>query len=216
MEDKKLFLDCNNDEELYEFYRGKSDELRKALEMYKRTKERIVNFEIDLGIDEGEKLDEPALSGIMGLCVADALGVPVEFRSREELKENPVTGMRGYGTFNQPMGTWSDDSSLTLCLADSLSRGLDYNDIMQNFANWLFNGEFTPYGESFDVGSGTYRALMRFKRGDDPLSCGGKEECDNGNGSLMRILPLLFYLRKEYGSGFTKNAEAMRIICNAT
>lgn len=51
----------------------------------------------------------------MGLCVADALGVPVEFNSREKLKANPVTDMRAYGTHNQPYGTWSDDTSMTLC-----------------------------------------------------------------------------------------------------
>ena len=65
------------------------------------------------------------LDGVMGLCVADALGVPVEFNSREKLKANPVTDMRAYGTHNQPSGTWSDDTSMTLCLLDSLSEGLD-------------------------------------------------------------------------------------------
>ncbi len=156
------------------------------------------------------------LNGIMGLCVADALGVPVELESREKLKKDPVMGMRGYGSHNLPPGTWSDDSSLALCLADSLSRGLDYEDIIQNFANWLFKGEFTPHGESFGIGSVTYRALMRFKRGDNPLSCGGIEERDNGNGSLMRILPLLFHLRANYGSDFTKSDEAMEIIDNVS
>ena len=63
--------------------------------------------------------------GILGLAVGDALGVPVEFQSREELRKNPVTDMRGYGTYNQPPGTWSDDTSLTLCLMDNLiEKGL--------------------------------------------------------------------------------------------
>ena len=65
------------------------------------------------------------LNGIMGLCVADALGVPVEFEDRDSLLKNPVVSMRGYGTYNQPAGTWSDDSSMTLCLLDSLSNGLE-------------------------------------------------------------------------------------------
>ena len=55
------------------------------------------------------------LGGIMGLADADALGVPVEFESRSTLKKNPVVGMRAYGTYNQPAGTWSDDTSMTLC-----------------------------------------------------------------------------------------------------
>ena len=61
------------------------------------------------------------VDAVMGLCVADALGVPVEFNSRKSLKANPVKDMRGFGTHNQPKGTWSDDTSMTLCLIDSLS-----------------------------------------------------------------------------------------------
>lgn len=216
MKTKELLLDCTKDTELYEFYLDQPAELRKALIMYKKTRERILNFKIDFGKTESELEGDPVLGGIMGICVADALGVPVEFRSREELKKDPVNGMRGYGTFNQPVGTWSDDSSMMLCLADSLSRGLDYGNVMQNFSKWLFHGKFTPHGESFDIGSGTYRAIMRYKEGEKPLLCGGKEESDNGNGSLMRILPLIFYLRAEYGSAFTENDEAMQIIDNVS
>ena len=62
------------------------------------------------------------LNGMMGLVVADALGVPVEFMSREELRRNPVTDMRGFGTYNLPAGSWSDDSSMTLCTMDSLEQ----------------------------------------------------------------------------------------------
>src|SRR6056297_2864107 len=173
-------------------------------------KELIMDFNKEKNISEDER--NPILGAIMGLCVADAMGVPVEFLSRDKLKENPVTGMRGYGTFNLPPGTWSDDSSLTLCLADSLSRGLDYQDIMENFSKWIYEGEFTPHGEAFDIGNGTYKAIMRFGKGTYSLLCGGKEEGDNGNGSLMRILPLVLYLRKKYGSEFTNIGEAMAII----
>ena len=64
-------------------------------------------------------------NAIMGLCVADALGVPVEFMQRSKLKADPVMDMRAYGTYHQPAGTWSDDTSMTLCLLDSLADGLD-------------------------------------------------------------------------------------------
>lgn len=154
------------------------------------------------------------LNGIMGLCVADALGVPVEFESRESLLKNPVVHMRAYGTYNQPAGTWSDDSSMTLCLVDSLSRGLDYNDIMVKFSNWINNGDYSPHGEVFDIGVGTRKALFRFLEGVPPLECGGKSEWDNGNGSLMRILPILFHLQSVYGNDFQSNDEAFEIIHN--
>ncbi len=147
-------------------------------------------------------MERKLYGGIMGLCVADAMGVPVEFYQRETLKQNPVVDMRSFGTYNQPAGTWSDDTSLTLCLLDSLSRGLDLYDIMDRFQNWIDRGEYTPYGEVFDVGAGTRKALDRYALGIPPRLCGGMDERDNGNGSLMRILPLLFYLRQRFGSMF--------------
>lgn len=156
------------------------------------------------------------LDGIMGLCVADALGVPVEFEDRDSLLKNPVVDMRAYGTYNQPAGTWSDDSSMSLCLVDSISKGLDYNDIMVKFSNWINNGEYTPHGEVFDIGVGTRKALFRFLEGISPLECGGKSEWDNGNGSLMRILPILFYLRTAYGTDFLDNDESFEVIHNVS
>lgn len=148
----------------------------------------------------------------MGLCVADALGVPVEFNSREKLKSNPVTDMRAYGTHNQPIGTWSDDTSMTLCLLDSLSDGLDYKDIMDKFKFWITEGKYTPHGEVFDVGIATRQAISRYMTGVEPLKCGGVGEHDNGNGSIMRILPLLFYIQSLYGTDFQKMDEAFNMI----
>ncbi|MDR2570053.1 MAG: ADP-ribosylglycohydrolase family protein [Oscillospiraceae bacterium] len=157
-------------------------------------------------------MKDKIFSGIIGLCVGDALGVPVEFESRESLMNNPVTDMRGYGTYNMPPGTWSDDTSLTLCLVDSLSNGLDYTDIMSKSLAWIDNAEYTSHGEVFDIGIATQKALSRFADGVEPLLCGGISEKDNGNGSLMRILPLLFYLKSQYGDSFTDSDDAFDII----
>lgn len=154
------------------------------------------------------------LDGIMGLVVGDALGVPVEFQSRDSLEKDPVTGMRAYGTYGQPAGTWSDDSSLTLALLDSLKKGLDYKDIMDKFLGWYERADYTPHGQMFDIGNATSAALRRYKSGCAPLEVGGTSEGDNGNGSLMRILPILFYLQKRYGEDFTEKAEAFEIIHN--
>ena len=132
-------------------------------------------------------------NAIIGFIVGDALGVPVEFQRREKLKNNPVTNMRGFGTYNQPKGTWSDDSTMTLCLAESLVNGLDYDDICGKFLDWVENGYMTPHDYLFDIGIATEKAITRYKKGVTPLECGGESEFDNGNGSLMRILPLVFY-----------------------
>lgn len=133
------------------------------------------------------------LSGLMGLCVGDALGVPVEFTSRAERIKFPVTKMLGYGTWHQPPGTWSEDSALTFCLAESLCRGYSLDAIAQSFWRWYKQAYWTPRGGIFGIGESTHAAIMRINQGVPPLEAGGTSEMSNGNGSLMRILPMAYY-----------------------
>lgn len=132
-------------------------------------------------------------SGIMGFIVGDALGVPVEFNKRDTYK---IEFMTGYGTYNQPPGTWSDDSSMTLATMDAIGRckgKINTTDIMMNFIDWFYNGCYTPYGSCFDVGNTTKRAIQKYASGKYNIdTCGCNEVEDNGNGSLMRMLPLVF------------------------
>ncbi len=134
--------------------------------------------------------------GMYGFIVADALGVPVEFNNRKSLDENPVTDMRSYGTYNQPVGTWSDDSSMTLCTYDNIVNYRSLDDVMQDFLNWYQNGYMTPHGECFDIGMTTQRAILNYSHGINPIQCGLSGERDNGNGALMRMLPLVYYKDK--------------------
>lgn len=134
----------------------------------------------------------PVLSGLMGVCVGDALGLPVEFSSRSDRLENPVTTMSGWGTYNQPPGTWSDDSSLTFCLADSLCQGFDLNAIARSFCRWFRERYWTPHWEVFDIGNTTLQAIWNLQHGAPPSQSGATSERSNGNGSLMRILPMAF------------------------
>ena len=152
--------------------------------------------------------------GMLGLIVGDALGVPVEFMSRTELMKNPVTGMREYGTHHQPRGTWSDDSSMALAELDSIRTvgTIDYTDMMERFSRWCMYGEYTPFGEVFDIGIATSRALMNYAKGIAPLESGGKTEWDNGNGSLMRILPVCLYLFERQKKVCTSENESIYII----
>lgn len=152
--------------------------------------------------------------GMLGLIVGDALGVPVEFMSRTELMKNPVTGMREYGTHHQPRGTWSDDSSMALAELDSIRTvgTIDYTDMMERFSRWCMYGEYTPFGEVFDIGIATSRALMNYAKGIAPLESGGKTEWDNGNGSLMRILPVCLYLFKRQKKVCTSENESIYMI----
>ena len=133
---------------------------------------------------------------IIGHAVGDALGVPVEFATREELDNAPVTDMEGYGTYPMPAGSWSDDTSMSLCTMDVLGQyGLDYDRIMENFGKWYYNDEFTPTGEMFDVGNTCSIAIENYVLNKKPYyECGRNRERDNGNGSLMRIHPVVLYL----------------------
>lgn len=133
-------------------------------------------------------------SALFGVATGDALGVPVEFRNRSWLKQNPVSDMVGHGTHNQLPGTWSDDSSLTFCLAESLTREFYLNDIANNFIQWYRNNYWSARGSVFDVGNATKYSIERLEEKIEPDKAGADDENSNGNGSLMRILPLVFYL----------------------
>lgn len=159
---------------------------------------------------------EKIKSVIIGHAVADALGVPVEFCEREELIENPVTDMMGYGTYDVPAGAWSDDTSMSLCALDAMSHeGWKWDDIMNNFADWLENGKYTPTGETFDVGRTCLKAIVSYCSGEsDSTNCGRTDERSNGNGSLMRINPFVLYayvnnMHFDKWLEFIKNASAL-------
>ena len=142
------------------------------------------------GVDYTDKIK----SVLFGVAVGDALGVPVEFNGRETIRKNPVTDFIGYGTYNLPAGTWSDDSSLTFCLAEALTNEFDLHIIGQNFVKWRYNNFWSARGTVFDIGNATQQAIDRLATGVQPDLAGGFEASSNGNGSLMRISPLLFYL----------------------
>lgn len=134
-------------------------------------------------------------NGIIGLAVGDAMGVPLEFRIREKLMANPTTEMIGYGSHNVPKGSWSDDTSMTLCLIDAINNSgkIDPEDIATNFVRWAENAEFTPTGKRFDIGRTCMMAIMNYERGSKAIESGLDNELSNGNGSLMRIAPLIYY-----------------------
>lgn len=143
-----------------------------------------------------------AVDVLLGVAVGDAVGVPYEFTSRQELAKLKVRGMIGYGTHGQPPGTWSDDTSLTLCLAESLIEGYEPQDQARRFIRWMDDAYWTAHGEVFDIGITTGRSLRRVEQllieGRAQALSALREsagEMDNGNGSLMRILPLVFHIQ---------------------
>lgn len=134
---------------------------------------------------------------VYGFAVGDALGVPYEFKKRGSFK---CSNMIGYGTWDQPEGTWSDDTSMLLATCDSIreKRKIDTYDIMYRFGQWVYKGAYTAHGDCFDIGCTTAKAISNFNRGVHVSECGLSDEMSNGNGSLMRILPLAFVPNVDY------------------
>lgn len=148
--------------------------------------------------------------GIFGFCVGDMLGVPVEFSSRQERDADPVKELRAYGTYHQPFGSWSDDSSLMFCLMDALMCEDVLEQLKRNMIAYYKSGLFTPRGQMFDIGNSTRYAIANMERGIPAVECGGTAQQDNGNGSLMRVLPLAYLRGKE------KDEEFVRLIENVS
>lgn len=138
--------------------------------------------------------------GIIGLALADAMGVPVEFKTREYLKINPVKDIIGKGTYFQPAGYWSDDTSLTIATMDAIiaNSGIinekTYTKIADNFVSYYMYSSFTPANHIFDIGHTTQNAILKYRNEHClPYEAGGNTIHNTGNGALMRILPIAYY-----------------------
>ena len=135
------------------------------------------------------------VDSIIGHAIGDAMGVPTEFCMREKLLEKPVTRMISSPKLGQPAGTWSDDTSMEIATIDSYikNKKFNYKDIMNKWIDWIEHAEYTGNDEVFDVGKTCLLAIRRYYDGIDPLKCGLDDVYSNGNGSLMRILPVALY-----------------------
>lgn len=146
------------------------------------------------------------LDAILGLAVGDALGADNEFQFREEVQEHPTHTM-------PKEALYTDDTSMNLCLLDALvdRKTIDYRAIMDNFILWVGKGAFTPQGKAFGMGITTMNALKRYAASKNPLTSGSTDEFENGNGALMRILPLSFYLYEHYDGDFLSSPEGFQV-----
>lgn len=150
--------------------------------------------------------------GLFGLLIGDALGVPYEFHSAVSISTVSRIEMAPPPDFERthdgvPPGTWSDDGAQTLALLDALARDreLDLEMFAGNLQDWFHRGAFTPDGKVFDVGLQTQRALQQLASGVAPAVAGPVDERDNGNGSLMRCLPVIMVT--------TSHEEIIRLAC---
>lgn len=155
--------------------------------------------------------------GVYGLLVGDALGVPYEFHHRFDLP--PAIEMVPPPEFRRahasvPPGTWSDDGAHALALLASLlwhDGRFDADDFARRLVNWYEHGYLAVDGLVFDVGGTTRRAIVAFRDGARAIDAGGTAEADNGNGSLMRTLPLALVHRGSDAELFETACLASRV-----
>lgn len=157
-------------------------------------------------------------SAVYGFAVGDALGVPHEFKERGTFH---CEGMNEYGTHQQPKGTWSDDTSMVIATCDSIKQNkgkINVEDIAYRFWKWLFQSNYNCNGTVFDVGNTTHAAMQKWSEVQDASISGRTGEFDNGNGGLMRILPLAYVFGVRISElfevcGITHNTELSQRAC---
>ena len=150
-----------------------------------------------------------AIGALLGLAVGDALGTTLEFTSPANL--TPLTDMIGGGPFSLEPGQWTDDTSMALCLGESLleRRTFDAHDQMTRFLRWFRHGHWSSTGRCFDIGNIVRNALEAFERGDAP-PWGPTDEQSAGNGSLMRLAPVPIYWHRETAHAIARAADSSR------
>ncbi|QVW21646.1 ADP-ribosylglycohydrolase family protein [Pseudomonas hormoni] len=137
-------------------------------------------------------LTERYRGALLGLACGDAVGTTVEFQPRGSFR--PLSDMVGGGPFHLKPGQWTDDTSMALCLAESLlsKNGFDATDQMGRYLNWWQWGYLSSTGECFDIGMTVSDALTRYQQTGDPFA-GSTDPYTAGNGSLMRLVPVVLY-----------------------
>ena len=138
-------------------------------------------------------LEDRAAGCLVGLACGDAVGTTLEFKRRGTF--DPIADMTGGGPFNLRPGQWTDDTSMALCLAQSLLelQDFDADDQMSRYCDWFYKGTFSSTGKCFDIGNTVRSALELFQITGNPFS-GSSDPASAGNGAIMRLAPVpMFY-----------------------
>jgi len=146
---------------------------------------------------------------LMGLAVGDAVGTTLEFRPPGSF--DPIDDMVGGGPFGLAPGQWTDDTSMALCLAESLieRQGFDPVDQLERYVRWYREGYLSSTGDCFDIGNTVADALIRFERTHEPY-CGSTDPYSAGNGSVMRLAPVSLFYAGNSVEAIEKSGESSR------
>ena len=192
-----MIIPCRNNQKIRELY---SCINYNALYLNK-----IKEVSVDLKLNQHEREIYKKFSGtLLGLAIGDALGAAVEFMPRGVFKK--VTGMRGGGPHNLDPGYWTDDTSMALCLAESLiESGFDLKDQLDKYLKWYQEGYLSSTGSCFDIGINTAHSLDNY---DKTRELPPKKERAAGNGSLMRLAPVPMYYRNSFQKAVKYSGES--------
>jgi ADP-ribosylglycohydrolase len=160
-------------------------------------------------------LRQRACGALVGLATGDALGVPLEFTAPGTFE--PIDDMTGGGPFDLPPGCWTDDTSMALCLAESLlvCGGFDARDQMQRYVRWWREGYMSSIGRCFDIGNTVRASLARFEQKGEPFA--GSAAADRaGNGSIMRLAPIPMFYHGSPRDAIERAADSSRTTHAAT
>jgi ADP-ribosyl-[dinitrogen reductase] hydrolase len=146
---------------------------------------------------------------LLGLAAGDALGTTLEFTTPGTVK--PIKDIIGGGPFNLKPGQWTDDTSMALCLAESLieCRGFDPTDQMERYLKWYERGHLSSNGRCFDIGNATRAALMHFRKTGEPYA-GSTSPHSAGNGSIMRLAPVALFFAADPEAAIERSAASSR------
>jgi ADP-ribosyl-[dinitrogen reductase] hydrolase len=157
----------------------------------------------------GQKTIDRYRGCLIGLAVGDALGAPVEFKRPGTFE--PVKDMEGGGHFGLRPGQWTDNTSMALCLAESLIECRDFNpvDQLERYVRWYEDGHLSSTGDCFGMGGTVRQSLKRFMETHEPY-CGSTDPQTAGNGSIMRLAPVPMYYAGNPQETMERSAESSR------
>jgi ADP-ribosyl-[dinitrogen reductase] hydrolase len=155
------------------------------------------------------KVFERYCGALLGLATGDALGTTLEFQERDI---QHVADIVGGGPFKLDAGWWTDDTSMACCLAYSLikCRGFDARHVMESFSKWYLHGAYSPTGSCFDIGNATKSAIDHFLSSRNPYA-GSEDPNSAGNGSLMRLAPVVLYYSGKFESAVHYASQSSRL-----
>lgn len=175
----------------------------------------VSSQESDAQIADPLTLEDRYIGTLAGLAVGDALGTTLEFTTPGKFE--PITDMVGGGPFGLKAGQWTDDTSMALCMAESLveKEGFDPIDQLARYVRWWQQGHLSSTGKCFDIGNATAAALHRFMKTHEPY-CGSTSPQAAGNGSLMRLAPVPMFFANDPAAAIERSGDSSRTTHAAT